>query len=108
MKRYLSNPPLLSPSKEGEDLFQYLAISAIVVSTALIREEQRVQCLVYHISQAFQGAKARYLQMEKIRFSLVVAFRKLRLYFQANLIIVMMDQPIKKAMNKPKVTGQMI
>ena len=36
LKRYLSNPPLLSPSKEGEDLFLYLAISTTAVSAALI------------------------------------------------------------------------
>ena len=43
LKHYLSNPPLLSPSKEGEDLFLYLAVSAIVVSTTLIQEESKVQ-----------------------------------------------------------------
>ena len=42
LKCYLSNPPLLSPSKEGENLFLYLAISATAVSAALIREENKV------------------------------------------------------------------
>ena len=42
LKCYLSNPLLLSPSKEGEDLFLYLVISMTTVSMALIREEQRV------------------------------------------------------------------
>ena len=36
LKRYLSNPPLLSPSKEGENLYLYLALSATAVSTTLI------------------------------------------------------------------------
>ena len=45
----------------------------IVVSIALIREEQRVQRLMYYISQAFQGIEAKYLRMEKITFALVVA-----------------------------------
>ena len=36
LKRYLSNPPLLSPSKEGEDLSLYLAVSATAVSVAMI------------------------------------------------------------------------
>ena len=36
LKRYLSNPSLLSPSKEGEDLFLYLEISTTAVSAALI------------------------------------------------------------------------
>ena len=38
VKRYLSNPPLLSPSKEGENLYLYLVVSTMVVNTALIRE----------------------------------------------------------------------
>ena len=42
LKRYLSKPPLLSPSKEGEDLFLYLAVSVTAVSVALIREENKV------------------------------------------------------------------
>ena len=41
LKRYLNNPPLLSPSKQGESLYLYLAVSEIVVSAALIREEGR-------------------------------------------------------------------
>ena len=39
LKRYLSNLPLLSPSKEGEILQLYLVVSAMTVSAALIREE---------------------------------------------------------------------
>ena len=101
----MSNPPLLSPSKEGEDLFLYLAVSATAVSTALIREEDKVQHPMYYISQAFQGDEAWYPQIEKITFALIEASRKLHLYFQANAIIVMTDQPIKKAMNKPKTAG---
>ena len=42
LKCYLSNPPLLSPSKEGKDLFLYLAISVTAVSATLIREENKV------------------------------------------------------------------
>ena len=91
MKHYLSNPPLLSLSKEGEDLFLYLAVSVTAISVALIREENKVQLSVYYASQAFQGAKARYLHIEKITFALIVALRKLRPYFQANPIIVMTD-----------------
>ena len=45
LKYYLSNPPLMSSSKEGEDLFLYLAVSATAVSATLIREENRIQCV---------------------------------------------------------------
>ena len=81
LKRYLSNPPLLSLSKEGENLYLYLAVSAIVVSATLIREEDRKQLPVYYVSQAFQEVKAKYPRIEKIAFVLIVASRKLRPYF---------------------------
>jgi len=42
LKAYLSSPPLLSPSKSGEELFLYLAISPATVSATLVRKEDRV------------------------------------------------------------------
>ena len=87
----------MSPSKEGEDLFLYLVVPTTAMNAALILEENRVQLLVYYVSQAFQGAKARYPHMEKIVFSLIIASQKLRPYFQANPILVMTNQLIKKA-----------
>ena len=42
LKHYLSNPPLLSPSKEGDDLFLYLAVFVNAVNATLIREENRI------------------------------------------------------------------
>ncbi|XP_075658917.1 uncharacterized protein LOC142628761 [Castanea sativa] len=59
LKHYLSNLPLLSPPKEGEDLYLYLAVSVIAVSATLIREEGRKQLPVYYVSQAFQRAESR-------------------------------------------------
>ena len=72
-------------------MFLYLLVSTTAVSAALIREENKIQRPIYYVSQAFQGAEAQYPRIEKITFALIVASRKLRPYFQANLIIVMMD-----------------
>ena len=41
LKRYLTEPPLLNPSKQGEELYLYLVVSPTAVSSALIREEER-------------------------------------------------------------------
>ena len=83
-------------------------MSASAVSATLIREEGKKQLPVYYVSQAFQGAESKYPRIEKITFTLIVASRKLRQYFQANPILVMTDQPIKKSMNKPEVAGRMV
>ncbi|XP_075662897.1 uncharacterized protein LOC142632353 [Castanea sativa] len=87
LKCYLSNPPLLSPSKEGENLCLYLAALAMAISATLIREEDKKQLPVYYISQALQGAEAKYPRIEKIAFALIVASRKLRPYFKAHPIL---------------------
>ena len=39
LKKYLSSPPLLSPSIPGEELYLYIAVSQAAVSAALVRDE---------------------------------------------------------------------
>ena len=107
LKKYLLSPPLLRPSRPGEELYLYIAVSQAVVSAALVREEEGSQRLVYFISRAFQGAEERYPRMEKLAFALVTAARKLKPYFQAHTIIVLMDQPLKRAMSSPEAAGRM-
>ena len=46
--------------------------------------------------------------MEKLVFALVTASRKLRHYFQAHIINVLTDHPLKKAMNRLEAAGQLI
>ena len=60
LKKYLSSLPLLSPSKPGEELYLYIVVSQAAVSTALVREEEGTQRLVYFISRAFRGAEGKY------------------------------------------------
>ena len=50
LKTYLSSPLLLSPSKPGEELYLYLAISQPAVSAALVREEDVSQRPIYFTS----------------------------------------------------------
>ena len=86
----------------------YLAVSETKVNAALIKEEGRKQLPVYYVNQAFQWAEFMYPRIEKIVFALIVASRKLRQYFQANPILVMTDQPIKKSMTQPEAAERMI
>ena len=108
LKTYLVTAPLLSPSVTGEELYLYLAVTPYAVSLALIREEGRVQKPVYYTSRALRGAEGRYPLIEKLAFALITASRKLRHYFQSHIINVMMDHPLKKAMNKLEAAGRLI
>ena len=107
LKKYLSSPPLLSPSMPGEELYLYIAVLQAAVSTALVRPEGGSQRPVYFISRAFRGAEERYPRMEKLAFALITAARKLKPYFQAHTIIVLTDQPLKRAMSSPEAAGRM-
>ena len=86
---------MLSPLQPGEELFLYLAVSLAVVSATLIREEEKVQKLVYYASRALRGAEERYLPMEKLAFALVTVARKLKPYFQAHTVVVLTDRPLQ-------------
>ena len=107
LKAYLSSPPLLSPSKPGEELYLYLTVSHAAVSTALVREEDRSQRPVYFTSQALRRVEGRYLQMEKLAFAFIITAQKLKPYFQTHTIVVLTDKPLRKAMSSPKATGRM-
>ena len=95
LKRYLSSPPLLSPSKLGGELFLYLTVSLAAVSVALVREEDRVQKPVYFTSRMLREAEEKYPPMEKLSFTLVTATRRLKPYFQAHIVIVLTDKPLQ-------------
>ena len=107
LKKYLSSPPLLSSSMPGEELYLYIAVSQAAVSAALVRDEGGSQRPVYFISRAFRGAEERYPKMEKLAFTLVTATRKLKSYFQAHTIIILTNQPLKKAMSSPEAAERM-
>ena len=81
-------------------MYLYLAVTPHAVSSTLVREEGRVQKLVYYTSRALKGVEGQYPQIEELTFALITASRKLRHYFQAHVINVMTDHPLKKAMNK--------
>ena len=99
LKAYLASSPLLSPSKPGEELSLYLALSPTAVSSALIRKEDHIQLLIYYTSRALRGPEGRYPPMEKLAFTLITTARKLRPYFQVHTIVVQTDKPLRKAMN---------
>ena len=45
--------------------------------------------------------------MEKLALALMTAARKLKPYFQTHVIIVLTDQPLKKAMSNLEAAGRM-
>ncbi|KAK3036131.1 hypothetical protein RJ639_031712 [Escallonia herrerae] len=76
LKTYLSSPPLLSKPLPGEDLFLYLSITEVAVSTVLVREEDGVQKPIYYVSKFLQDVETKYPKIDKIALALIISARK--------------------------------
>ena len=108
LKKYLTSPPLLSKPEAAEDLYIYLAVSEVAVSSALIREELGAQLPVFYTPKALLDEETRYPKIEKLILALVVAARKLRPYFQAHTVIVMTQYPLRSILHGPDASQRVM
>ncbi|XP_077249397.1 uncharacterized protein LOC143888897 [Tasmannia lanceolata] len=97
LKQYLSSLPLLTKPEPGEELLLYLSVSPLPLAAVLVREEHSQQKPVYYVSKVLHDAEVRYQRVEKLAYALIMAVKKLRLYFQAHTIKVLTDQPLRPA-----------
>ena len=107
MKEYLNNPPLISIPEPHEQLYMYLVSSDRDVSSALLREHDNVQKPVYYTNNCLIGPELNYLILEKLVLGLITTSRKLRHYFDAHPIKVLISSPIKAALRKVDISGRM-
>ena len=108
LKNYLANNLMVTvPSLEGP-LLLYVAASSHVVSAVLALEQEIdvkvIQRLVYYISEALQGAKLNYTEIEKIAYVVLIVSRKLKHYFQAHEITVPTSQPLGDIFNNKEAS----
>jgi hypothetical protein len=60
---------------------------------------------VYYICEVLHKAKARYLEVHKLLYALLIASRKLRHYFQAHRILLVTSYPLRAVLRNPNTTG---
>ena len=84
----------MSKSIDREKLDLYFTVFKEVVSAALVKEEEKVQLLIYYVSKRLLDAETRYPELEKLALALVVASRKPRPYFHAHSIKVLTNYPL--------------
>ena len=61
---------------------------------------------MYYVSEALQGAKIRYTELEKLAYALVMASRKLWHYFQAHSITVLTSYPLALTLRNKDASGR--
>ena len=108
LKEYLRKPSLLSKPAEGEPLHLYLAVTKYTILVALVREEDKVQWLVYCISKRLVDAETRYPEMENLALALMIAARKLRPYFHSHPVRVITNYPLRQVLQKLDASGRLL
>jgi hypothetical protein len=92
--------PILTPPQDGEPLYLYVVATTQVVSAVIVVERAEeghalpVQRPVYYISEVLSETKARYPQIQKLLYAMVLAWRKLRHYFEAHPVMVVSSFPL--------------
>jgi hypothetical protein len=83
LKNILKSPPILTAPTTEEPMLLYISATTQVVSAALVveREEpersQKVQRLVYSVSEVLSDSKMRYSQVQKLVYATLMTKRKL-------------------------------
>ena len=106
LKKYLSQPPVMSKLKNEEVLIAYIATAPHAVSLILIQVDDRVQRPVYYVSKSLHEAEIRYLPLEKVILAVVHATRKLPYYFQAHTVMVLTQFPLQSLLRRDDYKGQ--
>ncbi|XP_017613847.1 uncharacterized protein LOC108458979 [Gossypium arboreum] len=82
VKKYLSNPPVLSPPSSDRPLILYLAVFDNSMGCALGQHDEsgRKEMAIYYLSKKFTECELRYPSIEKLCCTLIWTARRLRQY----------------------------
>ncbi|GJT25271.1 reverse transcriptase domain-containing protein [Tanacetum coccineum] len=108
MNKRITELPMLTAPKEGEELIMYLAAAKEAISVVLMTEKEGKQMPVYFVSRTLRGLEINYTPMEKLVLALLIASMRLKRYFQAYTIIVITDQPIKQLLSNSEITRRVL
>ena len=96
----------MSSPEADEVLFAYITVAPHTVSLVLIRVDDGVQWPVYYVSKSLYEAEVRYLPLDKTILAVVHATRKLLHYFQAHMVVVLTQLPLKLVLRSADYTGR--
>jgi hypothetical protein len=112
MKLTLAHASILTPPRDGEPLYLYVAATTQVVSAIIVVERTEeghalpVQRPVYYINEVLSEIKARYPQIQKLLYAVVLTRRKLRHYFKAHPVTVVSSFPLGEIICNPDAAGR--
>jgi hypothetical protein len=108
LKQHLLDLAILTSPNPSLPLLLYIAASPCAVSASLIQEQDREgmtrQCPVYYVSKVLTTSKCNMTELEKISYTVVMASRKLRHYFEAFKVRVTSDRGLGELFRNPEAS----
>jgi hypothetical protein len=99
LKEFLTSPPVHTTPQKDDVLLLYIVATDRVVSTAIVVEREepshvyKVQHPVYFISKVLNESKARYPQVQKLIYAILITSQKLKHYFDGYRVVVKTNFP---------------
>ncbi|GJS69100.1 reverse transcriptase domain-containing protein [Tanacetum coccineum] len=105
--QYEVEPEEVLIRSKGREVSQ-LHASKDAISKVLMVDRVGKQTPIWYVSRTLNGAERNYAPLEKLALCLLHLSRRLRRYFEAHLIKVITNQPIKKILNKPEASEKLV
>ena len=96
----------MSSPELDEVMFAYIAMAPYAISLVLIRVDCNVKWPVYYVSKSLHEAEVCYLPLEKAILAVVLGTCKLPHYFQAHMVVVLTQLPLKAILRSADYTGR--
>jgi hypothetical protein len=112
LRAMLAHTPTHTPPQNSEPLYLYTAATTQVVSAVIVVERAEeghslpVQRPVYYISEVLYETKARYPQIQKLLYAVVLMRCKLQHYFETHPVTVVSSFPLGEIIRNPDTTGR--
>ena len=92
----------------------YITVTNRVVRTTIVIEREevmhtyKVQCPVYFINKVLNKSKARYPQVQKLLYAILITSKKLRHYFETYQVAVVTEYPLGDICRNKEANGHII
>jgi hypothetical protein len=114
LKKFLTSPPVLTAPQKDDVLLLYIAATDRVVSTIIVVEHEepshvyKVQRPIYFISEMLNESKARYPQVQKLIYAILITSQKLKHYFDGYRVVVMTNFPLGDIIRNKDTNGRIV